>query len=508
MDTKQLCITIFFLAIFNVGCWHTSQGEAPQVLLEQDRIMGTTQDGISAFLGIPYAQPPVGELRWKAPRALPRNKSHNNVFDATHFRAACLQDGGTGLGAQADRSAIASEDCLYLNIWEPVDARNKLPVMVWIHGGGFRVGSGSLPEYNGANLARQGVIVVTINYRLGIFGFFDHPALASESSSGGNFGLLDQLAALRWVQANIAAFDGDPGNVTVFGESAGGASALHLMISPLSQGLFRKVIAQSGALDLPELTTEEMREIGMAAVESVTRKKNISGADLRRLLANQVLQAQPRDRSFTMPYQDEHTLPQGMVTAFQAGAFLKAPLLIGSNNYEAGFFGPAFSQNVDRALGERNWQLVSKLTDTYAAKNISFQKAQVAGDIFATMNTRKVARASSKAGNPTYRYFFTYVPESEKSSSPGAIHGAENEYLFANPKPATKVFTRQDLAVSEELQGIWVQFAKAGKAPWEPYEESADLIFEIGDAPGRHVPEKATARLNFLDSIKLKTHIN
>jgi len=213
---------------------------AQDVRIDSGTLHGAAADGVSAFKGIPYVAPPVGPLRWHAPEAPP---AWTGARDATGFGADCMQNlfpGATGSGQPQ------SEDCLFLNVWTPAHPKGaKLPVMVWIHGGGFVGGSSALAETDGARLAKRGVVVVSFNYRLGRFGFFAHPALTA-GREGGNWGLLDQIAALRWVQRNVAAFGGDPGNVTILGESAGGESVIRLMASPAARGLFAKAIASSG----------------------------------------------------------------------------------------------------------------------------------------------------------------------------------------------------------------------------------------------------------------------
>ena len=243
MNTKMLRRFVLVLAILALPL--DLLAAAPQVKTDSGVVEGKEVGAVHAFLGIPFAAPPVGELRWKPPAAPAK---WTDVRKATDFGAHCLQ--GDIYGDMNFRGAPGSEDCLFLNVWAPAKpSAPRLPVMVWIYGGGFAAGSTSEQRQDGTNLAQQGVVVVSMNYRLGIFGFFVHPELAKESghNSAGNYGFLDQLAALKWVHENIAAFGGDPGNVTIFGESAGSFSVSAQMASPLSKGLFHKAIGESGA---------------------------------------------------------------------------------------------------------------------------------------------------------------------------------------------------------------------------------------------------------------------
>ncbi|WP_032986273.1 carboxylesterase/lipase family protein, partial [Cronobacter malonaticus] len=257
--------------------------ESPTVTTTHGDVRGLTENDIAVWRGIPYAAPPVGERRWRAPQPL---TAWQGVRDATAFSAASWQNAGFCRELAGGDPGAFSEDCLYLNVWAPATRETPLPVMVWLHGGGFTLGAGSLPPYDGQALARRGVVLVTINYRLGHLGFFAHPALEGEDPAGPvyNFALLDQIAALRWVQDNIAAFGGDRDNVTLFGESAGARSVLSLMASPLAKGLFHKAIVQSG-YTLPDIPRRKALLNG-AALTRHLGLDNPTAADLRALPAD------------------------------------------------------------------------------------------------------------------------------------------------------------------------------------------------------------------------------
>ena len=305
----------------------------PSVTTTHGTVIGVRNGPAECFLGIPYAAAPIGELRWKAPQPA---SDWTGVRQATQFGPACLQPRAPRAPESCLVDRPMSEDCLTLNIWRPTQREGgPLPVMVWFHGGAFRIGGTSLEQYDGSSLASYGVMVVTVNYRLGIFGVFPHPALEEPSA---NFGLLDQIAALGWVQRNIAAFGGDPDNVTAFGESAGGASVGYLTAAPAARGLFAKAIIQSGALDLPEVSRNAVAEQMAAAIDGLSIP-HASAAGLRSVPAAMLLQiALPR--SLTMPYIDGVVVPMKMTEAFRQGAFARVPMLIGTNSFEAGFLDP------------------------------------------------------------------------------------------------------------------------------------------------------------------------
>ncbi|PLR31657.1 carboxylesterase [Chimaeribacter californicus] len=482
----------------------------PPVATAQGKIQGKSEGDTTAFLGIPYAAPPVGALRWQPPQPV---TPWQGVRPATQPGAACMQTPPEKGPEAALRHQPMSEDCLTLNVWQPRHpTANPLPVMVWIHGGAFRIGAASLPLYNGAALAAQGAVIVSLNYRLGIFGTFAHPALGKDG--GNNYGLLDQIAALKWVKQNIAAFGGDPNNVTVWGESAGGASVAYLMTSPLAAGLFNKAIMQSGAIDLPEASRPQAEAIftqalakAAAPTAQVLRVQPAPTAQALRALPAAQLLALPLPRSATMPFIDGRTLTQHTRDAFAEGHYHRVPLLIGSNDDEAGFFPPQWSASVPARLGEAAWQQARQLTDGYGSGQDALRAAQIATDKFATVNTRALANASAQHGQPTWRYYFRYLPASQRTTQPGAIHTAEIPYVFGTlntegtPDAASQ-------ALSRELMARWLAFARtgapnpAGLGAWPPYQPPGQGIWQIGKAGSGAIAEPAPARLDFLEAQK------
>lgn len=451
-------------ALLGAACCALSHGsqaaegrQAGPVDLPAGLIQGQVQGDVASFLGIPYAQPPVGALRWQAPQPLAR---WSGLRQAQAPGKACLQV----RAPRGPESAISpdqmSEDCLSLNVWRPAaPAGRPLPVLVWIHGGAFRLGSSALPLYDGSALARRGVLVVSLNYRLGVFGFLAHPLMQAPSGQPlANFGLLDQIAALQWLRQNLPALGGDPGRITLMGESAGGASVAYLMGSPLAQGLFQQAIIQSGALDLPELSLALAQQRAEAHLRALLPAEPRL-ADLQALPADRLL-GLPIPRPDTMPVIDGVVLPQAMVAAFKQGQAARIPLLIGSNDNEAGFFPPDWSLAVVRGMGLA-WPAVKSAYGATANVPDAQIAARVATDLFATLPTAQVAQAHSALGQPVYRYFFTQVPAVLRASQAGAIHTQEIPYVFGTLAPAQQ--GAEDQAVSERMQARWLAFARTGQ---------------------------------------------
>ncbi|WP_447529756.1 carboxylesterase/lipase family protein [Vreelandella sp. TE19] len=472
---------------------------------EHLELTGESHSGVVSYLGIPYAQPPVGARRWRAPEPLTDTTPVHNLG---RFGPGCAQPYIQAMADQNVDPEQTSEDCLYLNVWAPEDAAERAyPVMVWLHGGGFRIGGSQLGLYNGEALAREGVIVVTLNYRLGRLGFFAHPALGDEES--GNFGLLDQIQALRFVHQHIGALGGDPDNVTLFGESAGGASILYLMAARQAQGLFHKAIVQSGAIDMPELSGEQMATLG----ERFARNAGVADADaeaLRSLPLEAVLNTSPQDKTDTMPFIDGKLVEQSVYQAFAEGEVVPVPLLIGSNDYEAGFFPPGFSLRVPEMMSAEQWRKATAYTDDYGVAQDAdpsqrryAQAAQIATDLFVTQGTRRVARDHAAQGNPVYRYSFTYVPPSERDTTLGAIHTADVHYVLGNALSGDA----DTQAMSAELQKRWAAFARTGEPTarhqrrWPGYQRSNEILLHFTSDGTRTGADQASARLDFLESL-------
>ena len=425
----------------------------PIVTTQVGRIEGTREGPLAVFRGIPYAAAPVGALRWRPPAPMP---AWSGVRPAQAFGAACLQKAGRPGMANTQAVALQSEDCLFLNVWAPADAaaRGPLPVMVWVHGGAFRVGAGSLSPYHGDELAKRGAIVVTINYRLGLFGTFAHPAVQAAGEPGGNYGLLDTIAALRWVQDNISGFGGDPHQVTLFGESAGGVTVGYLMASPLADSLFGRAIIQSGGLSLPEYP----RDKAAAVAEKLAATLGATGAEALRALPAEALRDADTAPADTMPFIDGTIVREKARAAFEAGRVQHVPLLIGSNDAEAGFFGPRYWQTLPADIGTEKWQTLRQHCFGYGSKDEDACAEQVASELFAGVNTRAFARGASPAA-PVYAYRFSWVPPGERATRRGAIHTAEIPYVFGQVTADMRADPRSR-SLSRSLADRWVAFAR------------------------------------------------
>ncbi len=455
-------------------------------------LQGSTQDTpagpVRAFLGIPYAAPPVGPLRWKPPA--PATK-WTGTRQATSFGSRCMQP--HLYDDMFFRDPGASEDCLTLNIWAPAGTPpgGKLPVMLWIYGGGFVTGSTSEPRQDGAHLATKGVIVVSFNYREGIFGFFTHPELAEESPqhAAGNYGLLDAVAALEWLRTNIAAFGGDPANVTIFGESAGSFAVSALMASPLAHGLFAHAIGESGGafggptLHFQPAAAREEKDADFAR----TQLHAASLAALRALPADQLLAAAQHEHSFS-PDVDGYFLPQSPSAIFAAGKQNDVPMMAGWNHDEGGngkpqttitptggsSASPAVATPGDlqrlKDTAQKDFtahaaeflQAFSAATDTEALTRLQ----QYGTDKFIAYGTWAWLEAQTATGKaPAYRYRFDLVPPPDpaRPSRFGVFHSDDIEYVFGNLDSRKGIAWRpEDRAMSEQMMTYWTNFAKTG----------------------------------------------
>jgi para-nitrobenzyl esterase len=489
---------------------------------------------VRAFKGIPYAAPPVGDLRWKPPQlAAP----WTGVRKADAFGARCVQARVFGDMVFRDE---ASEDCLNLNVWTPAKTANaKLPVMVWIYGGGFQAGSTSEARQDGERLAQKGVVVVSMNYRLGVFGFFSHPELTKESphKASGNYGLLDQSAALRWVQQNIAAFGGDPKNVTIFGESAGSFSVSAQMASPLSQGLFQRAIGESGAFfpgpsaSLPALPVSETEKNGEKFGIEIGAT---TLAALRAKSADEILKAMTPQMAFRFaPNIDGDFLPASVPSIFAAGKQAKVPLLAGWNADEvrAGIvLGPrkttaeSFTAESKTKYGDNSEAVLKAYPATSDAEAIE-SAAALAGDLFIGYGTWKWLEVHGQtAGAPVYRYSFDRkipVPPDWKvnglpatSADIGARHAGEIEYVFgALDTLANVAWPADDRRLSDAMMTYWSNFARTGDPnggsaiAWPAYTKSGGYQVMHLDTTIKAAPDVHRARYELLDRIASKAAV-
>jgi para-nitrobenzyl esterase len=439
----------------------------PTVSVSTGKVSGSlTQDGGAVFKGIPFAQPPTGDLRWREP--LPA-KPWAGVRDATAFGAPCVQSGAQG--------ANSSEDCLYLNVWTPKwPMKSPAAVMVWIYGGGNFAGAASDPTFDGESLTRHGVILVTANYRLGVFGFFAHPELSKESPHhvSGNYGLLDQILALRWVHDNIARFGGDPGNVTIFGESAGSLDVNVLMASPLSKGLFQRVIGESGPVVAPPPLAEAEKK-----GEDVAAKLNITGAPalkaLRALSSSELQKATGQGLAFLGPALgvnvDGWVFPESPMKVFAAGREHHVSLLLGSNSQELQrpFF--PMTGTLREAIAKQYGMLADQALAAYGLNGETEPAPDPQyGPVLSQWATDTQFRCGSvaelvghtNAKNPGYQFQFSRVAPG--GPAVGAFHGSEVAFVFGTlgEGPGVPKYSEADRKLSAEMREYWTNFAKTG----------------------------------------------
>jgi para-nitrobenzyl esterase len=500
-----VCVSVLVLS-FLPGC-----GSGLEVVtLDSGQVSGRQAAGVWQFLGIPYARPPVGALRWKPPQPPVR---WTGVKDCMLPGPSCPQP------PSAMNVGRTAEDCLYLNVWSPaLSSDERLPVMVWIHGGGFAYGAGSQPDYAPQNLCRLGVVVVSINYRLGPFGFMAHPLLSKESPRGvsGNYGLLDQVQALKWVRKNIAGFGGDKGRVTVFGESAGGQSVNALMVSPLSGGLFQRAISQSGPLwdrglryaDVVPLADGEATGEQFAAKLGAPSLTATPGLDpvavMRTKTPEQLLQAwgfsegqlaMPDGIQF-LPVIDRWFLPDRPEKLFEQGKQHAVPVIAGSNKDDGTMFGglavekgttaTQYAARIQAGYGADAQELLNAYpapTDPAVGPALSNLLTQTEFAAF----QRLVVASAEKRREKGYLYQFTRTPPTATGKLLGAYHGAETPYVFGHLDPAAG-YTEEDQYLSKVMMNYWTRFAETGdpngggQANWPAYSGTTDENLSL-DAP-------------------------
>ena len=463
-----------------------------RVETRQGTLSGVVEGDVHLWRGIPYAAAPIGSLRWRAPQPV---AAWTGVRQADCFSASSWQSSEYCVALGGGDPGRFSEDCLYLNVWSPAERSAPLPVMVWLHGGGYAIGAGGLPPYDGKALAQRGAVVVTINYRLGHLGFFAHPALEGEDGDRlYNFGLLDQIAALNWVQENIAAFGGDRDNVTLFGESAGARSVMSLMASPKARGLFHKAIIQS-SYTLPDLPRETALARGQRLAEHL-HLPNATAERLRELPADVFWSLEPPYNIGPVPIVGDAVLPQPMLDVFFAGKQHAMPVLVGSNSDEASVmpvFGIDLAGQIKKLRRERRLGLGLIKLLYPGVKGDEELGRQVCRDMAFTTLGYVVMQAQQRINQPCWRYWFDYVAEAEHQTYlHGAWHGNEVPYVFdtlGQISPSSAYATENDLAFAASVADYWVNFARdasashtvlAGPVRWPAAVRGRDRLLRMG----------------------------
>lgn len=510
------------LALALMGGTAVAAPDHPQVTIKTGALSGIADGGVIAFKGVPFAQPPISDLRWRPPQPA---ASWSGVRPADTYGHDCMQkpfpSDAAPLGTQP------AEDCLTLNVWRPKDGAKKLPVMVWIYGGGFVNGGSSPDVYSGAEFAKRGLVFVSFNYRLGRFGFFAHPALTKEAAGGlvGNYGFMDQIAALKWVQENIAAFGGDPSNVTVFGESAGGFSVHTLVTSPLAQGLFQKAIVQSGG-GRGNLSPGRRVSGGAPGAppsgETVglafAKRVGIDGEDaaalvaLRKLPADAVVAGLDMmsmfDPTYSGPMIDGQIVADEPATIYRAGGGAKVPMMLGANSMDLGFSQARTMDELFAQFGPENAAKARALYDPTNSGDLRMTGLKVAADQMMLEPVRFDARILTPQGRPVYAYRFSYVADSMRKVWPGAPHATDIPFVFntASIKYGA-AFTPADAKAADQANAYWAAFAKTGnpngpgRPNWPVYDPARDVILDFTQEGPEAKPDPWKARLDLAEAV-------
>ena len=488
---KKIAFSVVSLLLFAAGLGIAQQPEPVRV--EEGLLQGTSEGGLTVYKGIPFAAPPVGDLRWRAPQPAAK---WEGVRPAAKFAPAPMQAWPTASGK--------SEDCLYLNVWTPAKSpTDRIPVLVWIYGGGFAGGSTSDQTYSGENLARKGVVLVSIAYRVGFLGFLAHPQLSAENPNhvSGNYGLLDMIAGLTWVQKNIAAFGGDPGKVTIFGESAGGIAVSMLCASPLAKGLFQGAISESGGSFGPPRTTtypgENMKRLpdaerdGQAYLDSA---KVSSIAELRKIAAEKL----PATRGMGMawPIIDGYVIVDDQYKLYMSGRFNDTPILVGYNSDEGASFSSARTpEEYIASVQKRYGPFADTLLKAYpvGSKTVPKTARDLARDAAFGWHTWTWARLQTKMGKSrAYLYYFDQhpdYPEGSPRAGFGSPHGQDVAYVFQHLNASNPMSVKTDPAISEAMATYWTNFAKygdpngAGVPAWPAFSDANPEVMYFSQTP-------------------------
>jgi para-nitrobenzyl esterase len=514
--------TLALSAALSTVCASQAFAADPTVATTLGPVVGETSSRVAAFKGVPFAAPPVGPLRWRAPQP---PEAWTAPRDAKAYGPDCMQNPFPGDAAPL--GVTPAEDCLYANVWTPETAlkdKAKRPVMVWIYGGGFVNGGSSPAVYAGDRFARDGVVMVSFNYRVGRFGFFAHPALTQANADGGmlgNYGLMDQIAALKWVRDNIAAFGGDPNNVTVFGESAGGMSVHALLTAPQAKGLFQKAIIQSGGgrprlLPTLPLTAPAGQRSAEAAGLAFAAKAGVAGTDAAALQALRALPAETVVDGLNMatsntptwgggPMLDGKIMTREPLQAYNVGAWTKMPVMVGATSADGFFFGGGRDQ-VFAPFGARRAEAEAQY-DPKGDGDIKVYGWAAAGDRMFVEPARAVARVMSSQGAPVYQFRFSYVAESQRGQWWGAPHATEIPFVFDTVDARYgAALTPADAAAAKAAHAYWVGFARSGVPtalggpPWPRYEATSDGILDFSARGPQAVADPLKARLDLVEA--------
>jgi para-nitrobenzyl esterase len=500
------------------------QSEGVKVKVANGLLEGAATNGIRTFFGIPYAEPPVGKLRWEVPQPA---RNWTGIRKATSFGPRAMQK--FIYTDMVFRSPGISEDCLYLNIWTPAASASstKLPVLVYFHGGGFNAGDGSEPRYDGASMASKGIVVVTINYRMGIFGFFAHPDISKQSKThaSGNYGLMDMAAALKWVKANISAFGGDPAKVTIGGQSAGSIAVSLQMASPLAKGLFRAAIGQSGSMmgiNKP-IGLKQAEELGIKFQQAAGKT---SLEELKDIPAEELLEMSRKPGAVYFPViVDGYFLPEQPVDIYTKGLQADVPLLAGWTSAEVGY-GSVLGkekptlENYNKALERLYGNSAAEAEKVYAAasdEEVIKVATELAGDRYLGFSTWKWIDIHGKTnGHPVYRYLYQQLlpavkgKEDQYVKAVGAPHSSDIAYAMGNLHlDKVYAYTPDDFKASAFMQDYFINFIKTtdpngpGLPKWSGLQSSIPKVMYI-DANSKQAPEKYQKRYLFMDQLYYK----
>ena len=510
-DMDMTTIRACFVALAACAAlWPSASAAAPPVVkVDGGLVQGAAQGDLAVYKGIPFAAPPIGPLRWKAPQPV---VAWSGTRAADNYAPACVQSMGE------PPPGGASEDCLYLNVWTPAKgAGDKLPVLVWIYGGGFNAGATSYPVHDGAKLAKRGVVLVSLSYRVGVLGFFAHPELSAEAPSraSGNYGLLDMIAGLQWISRNITAFGGDPGRVTIFGVSAGGIAVSMLCASPLAKGLFSGAISQSGGSFGPSHKNpspgENMRllkDAEAAGVELATAAGAASVADLRALTPEKLIEVRRAQGGIAWPIVDGYVVPDDQYRLYESGRFNDTPILVGYNSDEGlSFTRVKTAAEYAAGVRERYGPFAERLLAAYPTTGDGVTKTarDLARDSAFGWHTWSWARLQSSRGKGrAFLYYFDQHPPrtpGTPEADHGTPHGVDVPYVFENLDDKA---TADDRHISETMATYWTNFAKHGDPngeggpAWPAFNDAHPVVMYLGPT-ARTGPVPSADALKVLD---------